>query len=45
MDNVFHQLMEAGMVAQAMGGDAANGGDKVEELDGGDDCPDCAHFP
>ena len=33
------------MVAQAMGGDAADGGDKVEELDGGDDRPDCARFP
>ena len=40
----LHQLIEACMVTQAMGRDAANGDDEVEELDRGDDRPDSTFF-
>ena len=40
----LHQLIEACMVAQAMGGDTDDGDDEVEELDRGDDRPDSTFF-
>ena len=43
-DCTIHQLIEACMVTQAMGRDAANGDDEVEELDRGDDRPDSTFF-